>query len=419
MTFGSGLDGTTPQKFGLILDQEIDIIIKKVAKLEYNFTRFREKLIVRSYNKNPRQIAIPTVRDKLVLRLLHEDLKDFFTEVKHERPQKIIHNIKKIIHDPSLKKFVRIDIKGFFPSIDHEILNSELKKTDLKSETIDLVTKAIINEIGRSGPSTVGIPQGLSISNILAEIYLKNFDKILKSHCAKMRCYYFRYVDDVLILTPNEVAHEIFELAETTLQDIRLNVHKLGDSKNKSSITDISDNSAYLGYELSASGVRVKKESLQRMFNNVHKVITRFKYDENEHERNLFRLNLKITGCVFQETKLGWLHFFSEIDNVNQLHHLDHFVISKIKDKLPKNLHHRIKSFLRTYFEILHNHHETNYIPNFDNSGTDYKIQLISLMTNKSNFELGTWNVVDLNREYVKIIKHETKKLESDIISLS
>lgn len=419
MTFGSGLDGTTPQKFSSILDAEIAIILKKVPSLEYNFTRFREKLIVRAHDKLPRQIAIPTVRDKLVLRLLHEELKSYFIQTKHERPQKIIYNIKEVLSEPSLSKFIRIDIQKFFPSIDHGLLMSALKEGTQRPDLINLVDHAITNEIGSSGKSEVGVPQGLSVSNILAEIYLKEFDQDFKKFCVEKGCHYFRYVDDILVLAPEDVAENVFKTAAARLKDKKLDVHPLGQNKNKSSITNISDNSPYLGYELSNSGVRVKQESLQRMFNNVHKAITRFKYDKDEHERNLFRLNLKISGCVFQETKLGWLHFFSEIDKTAQLHHLDDLVNSKIKGRLPDELKSKVKSFVRAYFEITHNHYQTEYIPNFDNSDSDYKVKIIAMMTKKSEVEVDTWDSNDIDREFAKLINLETKKLEADIISLS
>jgi hypothetical protein len=47
-------------------------------------------------------------------------------------------------------------------------------------------------------PNTKGVPQGLAISNILAEISLGKFDNELSSD---PNIWFKRYVDDILILT--------------------------------------------------------------------------------------------------------------------------------------------------------------------------------------------------------------------------
>ena len=56
--------------------------------------------------------------------------------------------------------------------------------------------------------SEIGVPQGLSISDILAAIYLQDLDKYLSNIPSSLS---FRYVDDILILCDFEDAEKIAE----------------------------------------------------------------------------------------------------------------------------------------------------------------------------------------------------------------
>lgn len=67
-----GLDKVTNEKFGEKLDEEIDIILRKVNDGSYSFTRYRMLLFLKGPAKAPRQVCVPTVRDKLTLSTLNE-----------------------------------------------------------------------------------------------------------------------------------------------------------------------------------------------------------------------------------------------------------------------------------------------------------------------------------------------------------
>ena len=68
-----GLDGISNEKFRLKLKNEISTVNKKVLSGSYKFTPFLEKLLIKRKNAFPRQIAIPSKRDQLVLFQLNSD----------------------------------------------------------------------------------------------------------------------------------------------------------------------------------------------------------------------------------------------------------------------------------------------------------------------------------------------------------
>jgi len=91
-----------------------------------------------------------------------------------------------------------MDIQNFYPIINHEILLQKLHKLIDNEDALYLVKKAIQQVAipkGRKNKQNEingkGVPQGIPISNILAQIYLDDLDTV--------NLQYFRYVDDVLI----------------------------------------------------------------------------------------------------------------------------------------------------------------------------------------------------------------------------
>lgn len=86
---------------------------------------------------------------------------------------------------------LKLDIKKFFESVDHEILKNLITKRVRNQEVFWL-----INQVIDSFPR--GIPLGNLTSQVFANIYLNELDQFAK-HKLKAK-YYLRYADDFLIL---------------------------------------------------------------------------------------------------------------------------------------------------------------------------------------------------------------------------
>ena len=109
--------------------------------------------------------------------------------------------------------YVKIDITKFYSSINHSILLKKIKRKIRKKEALEFLVRAITTQtIPRnvSAPEKTspkkGVPEGLSISNILADIYLSDLKKLI---CNKFDVAFFRYVDDILILCQADQAAKI------------------------------------------------------------------------------------------------------------------------------------------------------------------------------------------------------------------
>ena len=99
--------------------------------------------------------------------------------------------VKKALKDEENTKYcLKIDIKKYYPSIDHNILKSLIRKKIKCKDTLGLIDEII--------DSADGVPIGNYLSQYFANIYLTYFDHYVKE---KMKVkYYFRYADDIVFL---------------------------------------------------------------------------------------------------------------------------------------------------------------------------------------------------------------------------
>ena len=359
-----GIDGTSKEKFDEILDSELSLIQRKIENNTYDFSFYKQKLIVKSMNKT-REISIPTLRDKLVIKYL-----DFYIRDKFEEVTKNILNAEQIIKKVKDSKnkydsFIKVDIQNFFSSINHEILVNKLKSNIDDERILNLITKVITQStVDVNTPfkqrikynNKEGLPQGLSISGLLSEIYL--FDLVQK-YSIKDNLEFFRYVDDVLIFCKKSDIEEITKSLKSDFEDLKLTIHDFAINSNKSSFGNINEPFEFLGYKFEDKLISVRETSIQKMYANISKIFTLYKNKKYfSKEEFITRLNLKITGCVIDGKKYGWISFFSLINDYTLLFMLDKFV-----EKSCKNFninYEEIKKFSRAIYEI--KDPNTNYL---------------------------------------------------------
>ena len=359
-----GIDGTSKEKFDEILDSELSLIQRKIENNTYDFSFYKQKLIVKSMNKT-REISIPTLRDKLVIKYL-----DFYIRDKFEEVTKNILNAQQIIKKVKDSKnkydsFIKVDIQNFFSSINHEILVNKLKSNIDDERILNLITKVITQStVDVNTPfkqrikynNKEGVPQGLSISGLLSEIYL--FDLVQK-YSKKDNLEFFRYVDDVLIFCKKSDIEEITKSLKSDFEDLKLTIHDFAINSNKSSFGNINEPFEFLGYKFEDKLISVRETSIQKMYANISKIFTLYKNKKYfSKEEFITRLNLKITGCVIDGKKYGWISFFSLINDYTLLFMLDKFV-----EKSCKNFninYEEIKKFSRAIYEI--KDPNTNYL---------------------------------------------------------
>jgi RNA-directed DNA polymerase len=116
-----------------------------------------------------------------------------------------LRKLKKDLKNIEETKYcLKMDIRKFYPSVDHDVLKSIVRK-----KVKDKNLLSILDNIIDSAP---GIPIGNYLSQHFGNVYLSPFDHWIKE--VKNVKYYYRYVDDIVILAKNKqelhfLLHEI------------------------------------------------------------------------------------------------------------------------------------------------------------------------------------------------------------------
>lgn len=406
-----GLDKVTNEKFEEKLGEEIDIILRKVNDGSYSFTRYRMLLFLKGPAKVPRQVCVPTVRDKLTLSTLNELLGLVYgSQCRTQMPQVIINDISNNL--PKFDSFIKLDVSSFYASIKHDVLLRKLRGKIKKPEIIDLIKNAIeteslsypVKEKVKRHKRELGIPEGLPISNSLANIYLANLDE---KYNELPGIKYYRYVDDILILLNRE---NLQTVKRAVVRDLK----RLGlETNDKNADGEISQGFEYLGYYLSSNGITVRKSSVLKVEQSLEELIIKLKKEPLEYTE--WKLNLKITGFIYGGNKYGWMFFYSQISDTSLLFRLDD-LIEKLLERYGVAPSVRRKRFVRTYHEIRQALHTTSYVPNFDKYTIDDKRRVVSRVYKKDFSSADEHTVEDY---FGKIISKEIRDIEKDIQAFS
>lgn len=415
-----GRDGVKLESFKARLDDEIELILRKIKTCSFEFTSYKEKLISKGAGKLPRQLSIPTIRDKLVLKFLAQLLANIYPDQVSWVP----HSTVRRVHDASYTRpdtdyYLRLDIENYYPSIDHKILMRVLRRKIRSKQILHLIENAIKTPTGRHKASgslnARGVPQGLSISNILASIYLAEIDKALSDDAAIS---YFRFVDDILIIASQPHVDELEKLVPSLLKRQRkLKCHPVGHG-SKSLKINLKDGVEYLGYRFCLDKIEVRSSSLKKMFANLMKILTAMKYKKNSG-RLIWRFNLRVSGCQLDSRRIGWLFFFSQSKNLQQLKQLDAFVAKHASRILPSSDLTKLKRFIKAYYEIKFHAAVTKYIPNFDAfNGDQKKAQIAILLPGKTLQQIDALSPKELDDLFYKCISYEISDLEQDLMEV-
>lgn len=372
---GVGLDGVHPSAIDGWPRARTDDLVRTVSASmragTYRFTSYREGLASRGRDHPPRIFAVPTIRDRLALNALKETLADVYGMSGPEPPQRKASRVIAAAHSGSYSHFMKLDIQSYFLSIRHSVLLERLRR-DIRSVTVlDLVGRAIRNAVVAFGEKSRGlssepdgIPLGISISSVLAEVYLADFDD---SFGADFQV--FRYVDDVLVLLKDD--RHPFAQMQSELRKLGLRTHSLG-TPGKCDTGLISNGFSYLGYQIDDHSVVVSNAGIRKIESQLARLISQAARVPNgpahkrEFDRIVWRLNLVIGGCIIDDTARGWIRYYNRVDSLTMLGHLDGLV-RKLLKRYGLLGSAQVKSFMSAYWASRDNSRFRQYAFDLDN----------------------------------------------------
>lgn len=379
---GGGRDNMSPKTYWKRFKDNTSSIIKKCKFYSYRFSPYKEQLILKGRGKYPRCISIPTVRDRLVLGLLNKYLQMVFPEcVNHKTPNQCIREIKSFTAEhPEPISFFKSDFSQFYDNINQDKLMSVLRTRIHDERPLKLIIDAIQNPTTgykkeKKVLSIKGVPQGLAISNILASIYMMEFDCRMKDMGAKL---YLRYVDDILLLQPNSPNPKILILEYLEENDMQI---ALSEEKTATGIIG-HETLDFIGYVFQNDCITIRPHNVDLFIRRIAHTVTQLKRQlQNPALRPRFikedkqliefyteEINEQISGMKYESTLFGWLPYFQECNDIQLLYRLDKIVkklISKVAEIDTTKLH----SFVKTYHDI-RERSGVHYIINYDELDT-------------------------------------------------
>ena len=185
------------QFFEKDLENNITQLHRELITGKYQTSEYRTFTI---YDPKERLISCLPFRDRVVHHAIMNILESIWTSIfithtysciKGRGIHGTVKHLKRDLKDMDGTKYcLKMDIRKFYPSIDHKILKQIIRKK-IKDTQLLILLDGIID-------SSPGIPIGNYLSQFFANLYLSYFDHWIKE--SKQVVYYYRYADDIVIL---------------------------------------------------------------------------------------------------------------------------------------------------------------------------------------------------------------------------
>jgi RNA-directed DNA polymerase len=233
-TAAAGVDGETWVSYGESLEENLQSLSERLQKGGYRAKPVRRVFIAKADGKQ-RPLGVPVLEDKIVQRSTVEVLNtiyetDFLDFSYGYRPGLGQHNCLDALYMGLFKRVnwvLDADIRGFFDNLNHEWLIKFIEHRVKDKRVIRLIQKWLKAGVildGRRERTDEGVPQGGSISPLLANIYLHYVldlwvqQRKLDRSCGEMII--VRWADDFV------VGFEHQSQAEKFLADLRARMLK-------------------------------------------------------------------------------------------------------------------------------------------------------------------------------------------------
>ncbi|MCO6173970.1 reverse transcriptase domain-containing protein [Flavobacterium sp. NRK F10] len=233
------------------------------------------------------------------------DIENFFPSLNHKLLKLIWSEIigtkslpkdhYNIFKSATLFSYVKLkDLKVNQKHFDEKKL-SQLKKRGkhtFYNDIKELLESNIIihkNQKKKDG-KIVGIPQGLPISALLANMYMLPFDKeVYNELCIKSNVYYRRYSDDIIVICEENQTEFVESFILDQIKDIKLVISKektektiFKENNNKMECYNLKKDSIkknipliYLGFEFYGDKTLVKSKNLANFYREMKQAIRR------------------------------------------------------------------------------------------------------------------------------------------------
>lgn len=237
-----GIDGTTKASYGVRLEDNLQDLLARIRRNAYKPQASRLVEIPKE-DGSTRPLAISCFEDKIVQHAVTKILTTVFEPQflacsygyrEGMNGHEALRALMKHSNQNTDGITVEIDLKKYFNTIPHNILQGILREKISDRRFLKLVEKLIrapIMENGKAELNRIGCPQGSVISPILSNVYLHYvidswFHEISQSHL-KGRAEMIRFADDMVFLFQfKEDAERFYKVLPKRLEKYGLTLHE-------------------------------------------------------------------------------------------------------------------------------------------------------------------------------------------------
>lgn len=374
----AGVDDQSMKDFEVNLKGNLYKIWNRLSSGSYFPPAVREVEIPKKDGKM-RKLGIPTIGDRIAQMVVKDYLEAKIDGLFHNnsygyRPLKSAHDAlqQARVNTREYDWVIDLDIKGFFDTIDHELLMKALEKVE-KEKWVKMYCKRWLEMPVQKLDGTIeakqgkGTPQGGVISPLLANLFLHYaFDKWITKLYPKNS--FERYADDIIIHCKiQEQAREILARIEERMTQCKLQLHPLKtklvyckDYRRKEAFEQVQFD--FLGYSFQPPSTRSKKA--KEIFLGFDLAISKSSRKKIVEEINSFRIH-RWSSCEIEDiAKLlnpklrGWINYYGKFRKGELLQ-----VFRRLNTRLMKWVMNRYKlnkSSTRKAYELLRKFYKTN-----------------------------------------------------------
>ena len=321
--------------------------------------------------------AIMNVMEPIWVKLF---IKNTYSCIKDRGIHNLVQDLRKDLDDyPEETTYcLKMDIRKFYPSVTHEILEDIIKKKLKDPKLLDLLHE-IIN-------SADGVPIGNYLSQFFANLYLCYFDHWAKEELGLK--FYYRYADDIVILhTDKNFLHNVLVAIKLYLKHV-LNLQL----KPNYQIYPVSSRGIdFVGYKFFHTHTLLRHSIKQRMFKLIKK------YTDGHMSKEELKRRLV--------SYFGWLKYCDSKNLLRKIQQLTGIRFSNWNGKLVN-----ISKFYNKYIHIVDViHYSKSFRVDFTYNGKSYSFLSKS---RHLHYSLMRYNKFPLNfklRPYVRSEKNRNQ----------
>lgn len=221
-------------------------------------------------------------------------VKGTYSCIRKRGIHKALKDVKFALKDEVNTQYcLKLDIRKFCPSIDHDILKTIIRKKIKDKRLLSLLDEII--------ESAQGVPIGNYLSQFFANLYLTYLDHWIKEQ-KKVR-YYFRYADDIVILGGDkQQLRDLFY----DIQDYLNNKLKLNFKDNWQIFKVDSRGIDFVGYRVFHTHTLLRKRIKKRFCKKINKLNKKQNLDKDTYKQKI---------CSY----IGWIKYCNGRNLLNKM----------------------------------------------------------------------------------------------------